>query len=93
MRTRDDTPAQRRLRRILSWLIALGPAVTWLVIAVVKLGPTRGYWPFLGLAFMVAVGIFGLSGVFLAWFPWTMERVGLRRFAAWLRTWWDEDAR
>ncbi len=93
MRTRDETPAQRRLRRILSWLIAFGPAVTWLVIAEVKLRPAYGTWPFLGLAFMVAVGIFGLSGVFLAWFPWTMERVGLRRFAAWLRIWWDEDAR
>ena len=40
-----------------------------------------------------AVGIFGLTGVFLAWFPWTVERLGFRGFGAWLRTWWDEDAR
>lgn len=89
----NDTPTLRRKRRILSWLIAFGPAATWLVVAVVKLSPSHGYWPFLGLALMVAFGIFGLSGVVLAWFPWTMDRIGLTRFAAWLRTWWDEDAR
>jgi hypothetical protein len=82
-----------RKRRLISWTIAYGPAAAWLVVAVVKLGPTRGYWPFLGLAAMVAFGIFGLSGVFLAWFPWAMDQIGAARFAAWLRTWWDEDAK
>ncbi len=82
-----------RGRTAIAGLMAYGPAVLWVVFAVWKYGPTRGYWPVLGLALMVGVGIFGLTGVFLAWFPWTVERLGFGRFGAWLRTWWDEDAR
>jgi hypothetical protein len=42
---------------------------------------------------MVAVGIVGLTAVFMAYFPATVERLGFRKFGAWLRTWWDEDAK
>ena len=77
-------------RDLIPSLMAYGPAVAWVVFAVRKYGTT---WPVLGLALMVGVGIFGLTGVVLAWFPWTVKRLGFERFGAWLRTWWDEDAR
>lgn len=79
-----------RARTALSWLMAYGPAVAWLAFAISRYG---GSWPVVLLALFVGVGIFGLTGVFLAWFPWTVERLGFRGFGAWLRTWWDEDAR
>lgn len=49
--------------------------------------------PVVGLALFVGVGIVGLSAVFIAHFPATVERLGFRQCGAWLRTWWDEDAR
>ncbi len=70
--------------------MAYAPAVAWLAFAISRYGRS---WPVVLLALFVGVGIFGLTGVFLAWFPWTVERVGLTRLARWLRTWWDEDAR
>jgi hypothetical protein len=82
-----------RRRDIVAWTMAYGPALVWVVLATWKFGSTRGYWRVLGLALVTAVGIVGLTAVFIAYFPWTMERLGLTRFAAWLRTWWDEDAR
>ena len=77
-------------RDILASLMAYGPAVAWVVFAIRKYGTA---WPVVALALMVGVGIFGLTGVVLAWCPWTVERLGFNRFGAWLRTWWDEDAR
>ncbi len=71
-------------------MMAYGPALAWVIFAVRTYGST---WSVLGLALFVGVGIFGLTGVFLAWFPWTVERLGFKRFGAWLRTWWDEDAK
>ncbi len=70
--------------------MAYGPAVVWLAFAIARYGRS---WPVVLLALFVGVGIFGLTGVLLAWFPWAVERLGLRGFGAWLRTWWDEDAR
>jgi hypothetical protein len=70
-----------------------GPAVAWVVFALWRYGPTRGYWSVLGLALVVGVGIIGLTAVFVAYFPATVERLGFKRFGTWLRTWWDEDAR
>lgn len=84
---------RRRSRTLISTAMAYGPAVFWIVLALWKFGPTRGFVPVLPLALMVGIGVFGLCGVLLAWFPWTMERLGFERFATWLRTWWDEDAR
>jgi hypothetical protein len=46
-----------------------GPAVAWAVFALLKYGPSRGYWPVLGLAFFVGVGILGLTAVFIRVLP------------------------
>jgi hypothetical protein len=70
-----------------------GPAAAWVVFAMLRFGPSRGYGPVLGLALFVGLGIVGLTAVFIAYFPVTMERLGFRAFSAWLRTWWDEDAK
>jgi hypothetical protein len=80
-------------RVLLGWAMAFGPALLWVAFAVWRYGPTRGYGPVLALAVMVGVGVVGLTVVFIAYFPATLERFGLTRFAAWVRTWWDEDAR
>jgi len=80
-------------REIIAWTMAVGPALLWVAFALWRYGPTRGYWPVLGLALVVGLGIVGLTAVFIAHFPATVERLGFTRFAAWLRTWWDEDAR
>jgi len=77
-------------RKLIAMLMAYGPAVAWVVFAIWRYGRT---WPAVGLALMVSVGIAGLTGVFLAWFPSTVEKLGFKRFGAWLRTWWDEDAK
>ncbi len=77
-------------RNLIATLIAFGPAVTWIVFAIWRYGSS---WQVVGLALMIGVGVFGLTGVFLAWFPWTVERLGFARFGAWLRTWWDQDAK
>ncbi len=82
-----------RRRDLISWSIAFAPAAAWVAFAMWKYGPTRGYWPVLGLALVVALGIVGLMAVFIAWFPAMLERLGFKKFAAWLRTWWDEDAK
>ena len=73
--------------------MTFGPALAWVAFALWRYGPSRGYGPVLGLALFAAIGVVGLSAVFIAWFPATVERLGFRRFGAWLRTWWDEDAR
>jgi hypothetical protein len=70
-----------------------GPALVWVVFALWTYGPSGGYWSVLGLALFVGVGILGLSAIFVAYFPVTVERLGFKRFGAWLRTWWDEDAK
>jgi cell division protein FtsW (lipid II flippase) len=62
----------------------------WVVFALWRYGPT---WKGLGLALFVAFGIVGLTAVFVAYFPATVERLGFKRFGTWLRTWWDEDAK
>ena len=82
-----------RRRDVLAWVMACGPAVLWVAYAIWRYGPSRGYGPVAGLAVFVGVGVLGLTAVFIAWFPFTVERLGFRRFAAWLRTWWDEDAK
>ena len=70
-----------------------GPALAWVLFAEWWYGRTLGYWSVLGPALFVALGIVGLTAVFIAHFPATVERLGFRQFGAWLRTWWDEDAR
>jgi hypothetical protein len=70
-----------------------GPAVAWVLFALWKFGPSRGYWPVLALSLFVGLGIVGSTAVFIAFFPVTVERLGFKVFSAWLRTWWDEDAK
>jgi hypothetical protein len=70
-----------------------GPASVWAVFAVIQYAPRIGYARTAVLAFMVGFGILGLTAVFIAYFPSTVERVGWRRFGVWLRTFWDEDAK
>jgi hypothetical protein len=47
----------------------------------------------LALSLFVGLGIVGSTAVFIAFFPVTVERLGFKVFSAWLRTWWDEDAK
>ena len=82
-----------RRRDLTAWTMGYGPAVAWVVFALWRYGPTRGFSRVLGVASFVGVGVFGLTAVFVAYFPVTVERLGFKRFAAWLRTWWDEDAK
>lgn len=70
-----------------------GPAAAWVAFALARYGPTRGYAPVLALALVVGVGVLGLTAVAIAYVPFLVERAGCRRLGAWLRTWWDEDAR
>jgi len=70
-----------------------GPAAAWVVFSVWRYGATRGYWPVVGLALFVGVGILGLTAVFVAYFPATVERLGFKRFGAWLRTSFDAAAK
>lgn len=82
-----------RARSALSTLMVFGPAALWVAISVWLYAPRLGWRAAIGLALFVAVGIIGLSALFVAWFPAMVERVGLVRLGAWLRTWSDEDAR
>lgn len=92
-RRAPDRPISPRVRRLLAGLIGFGPGLAWFAAVAVRYraSPDRG--AALALGAVTAVGVVGLSGVFLAWFPYAVERFGLRRFGAWLRRWWDEDAR
>jgi hypothetical protein len=80
-------------RSALSWLLGLGPAVAVFLYCLWGYGPSRGYWFVLPFALFIGVGVLGATGVFVAYFPLTVEKLGMERLGAWLRTWWDHDAR
>lgn len=80
-------------RDLLASVLVYGPGVAWVVYALRTYGPTRGYGRVLPLALVAAVGLIGIMAVFVAHFPYTVERLGFRRFGGWLRGWWDKDAR
>ncbi len=70
-----------------------GPAVAW-VSAILLINRDRlGSWRALAFAIFTGLGILGLTALVLAWLPATVERLGFERFGAWLRRFWDEDAR
>lgn len=80
-------------RSALHWAMALGPAAAVVAYLAVHYGPSVGFGTALALGLVSGVGVVGLTAVVLAWLPWTLERLGARRLSAWLRTWWDQDAR
>ena len=82
-----------RAREVVAWAIGLGPATCWVVALVAWQGPRLGYPRAAVLALVTGMGVLGLSALFLAWFPFLVERLGFRRLGAFLRRFWDEDAR
>ena len=82
-----------RVRGLLAAFVGFGPGLAWFTFVAVRYRASPQRAAVLGLGALTAIGIMGLSGVFLAWFPYTVERLGFRRFGTWLRGWWDEDAR
>jgi hypothetical protein len=78
-------------------MMGFGSAVAWVVFAITRYGSVLGYvWTFV-LAVMlgvtVSVGVLGFIAFLLACLPWTVERLGLRRLGAWLRTRRDRNER
>ena len=82
-----------RARTGTAWTMAYGPAVVWVVFVIVRYRPLRGYRWALAFGLFTGVAVLALTALFLAYFPWTVERFGFKRLGAWLRRWWDEDAR
>ena len=80
-------------RRVVTALVGFGPALAWVTWMTLRyrgaIGPGRA----VALACFTGLGVLGLSALVLAWTPALLERVGLRRAGAWLRRYWDEDAR
>ncbi|GEJ56241.1 hypothetical protein [Anaeromyxobacter diazotrophicus] len=82
-----------RTRALLAALIGFGPGLAWFAAVAVRYRASPDRTAALALGALTALGVVGLCGVLLAWFPYTVERLGFRRLGAWLRSWWDEDAR
>jgi len=81
-----------RRRNPLAWAISLGPAVACLAWLGIAYGPRLGYPVALAIGAVTGVGVLGLTALVVAYLPAALERLGFKRFVAWLRTWWDEDA-
>jgi hypothetical protein len=82
-----------RFRSAIAWAMITGPALVWIAVVAAMLGPQRGYpWAF-AFGIFTGLAVLGLTALFVAYFPWTVERLGFGRFGAWLRRWWDEDAK
>ena len=82
-----------RARRVVVALVGFGPAILWVIALTLHFQVVLGPWRALAVAAFTGLGVLGLSALVLAWTPALLERVGLRRAAAWLRRYWDEDAR
>jgi hypothetical protein len=82
-----------RARRVVVALVGFGPALAWVAWMTLRYEPSLGPGRALALATFTGLGVLGLSALVLAWTPSLLERAGLRRAAAWLRRYWDEDAR
>lgn len=77
----------------LTWVVGFGPAIVWVAVVTIHLGPSRGYGVVLPIALISGLGVLGLSALVLAYLPAALERVGLKKLAALLRRVWDRDAR
>jgi len=82
-----------RPRTAISWLMGYGPAIAWAGFATAKYHSRLGYGRALAFGLFTGLGVLGFTALFVAYFPSAVERLGLKRLAAWLRRWWDEDAR
>ncbi len=80
-------------RRVVTALVGFGPALAWIAWVTLRYRGTIGLGRALALACFTGLGVLGLSALVLAWTPALLERAGLRRAGAWLRRYWDEDAR
>jgi hypothetical protein len=82
-----------RARRVVVALVGFGPALLWVIGMTLRFRGALGTGRALALAAFTGLGVLGLSALVLAWTPSLLERAGMRRAAAWLRRYWDEDAR
>jgi hypothetical protein len=82
-----------RARRVVTAVVGFGPAIAWVAWITLTFRPALGWGRALAIAAFTGLGVLGLSSLVLAWTPAILERMGLRRAGAWLRRYWDEDAR
>jgi hypothetical protein len=80
-------------RGLVTLLVGFGPALAWVAWMTLRYRPVLGWGRAAALAAFTGLGVLGLSSLVLAWTPWLLERAGFRRGGAWLRKYWDEDAR
>jgi hypothetical protein len=78
---------------VVTVVVGFGPALAWASWMTWRFEPLLGLGRALALAAFTGLGVIGLSSLVLAWTPWLLERAGLRDAGAWLRKYWDEDAR
>jgi hypothetical protein len=74
-------------------LVGFGPALAWVTWMTLRFERSLGLGRTIALAAFTGLGVLGLSSLVLAWTPALLERAGMRRAGAWLRRYWDEDAR
>ena len=82
-----------RARRVVVALVGFGPALAWVAYLTLRLERSLGLGRAIALAAFTGLGVLGLSSLVLAWTPALLERAGMQRAGAWLRRYWDEDAR
>jgi hypothetical protein len=78
---------------VVTTTVGFGPALVWVAWVTLRLRGAIGPGTALVVAAFTGLGVLGLSSLVLAWTPALLERTGLRRAGAWLRRYWDEDAR
>jgi hypothetical protein len=85
--------ANERARSAVTLAVGFGPALAWATWMTLRYAPVLGWGRSFALAAFTGMGVLGLSSLALAWTPWILDRAGLPRAGAWLRRYWDEDAR
>jgi hypothetical protein len=82
-----------RARDVVTGMVGFGPALGWAAWMTFRYEPVLGWGRAVALAAFTGLGVLGLSSLVLAWTPWLLEHAGFSRGGAWLRKYWDEDAR